>query len=124
MSARSRIAMRVMRIVSCRSEISWKPAFQVLPGSVHVEDFHRMHFELVFIEIDHLTAKRDRFHLHPCVELRIDRPQHRPWHRSADHGVAVSADQNEGIVYQWRRQRSAELSIVDHQLAAQAWIVL
>jgi hypothetical protein len=63
-----------------RSEVFQQPALQVLPGSVDVKDFDRMHFEFVVIEMDHRTAKRDRFHLHPCVQLRIDRPQHRPWH--------------------------------------------
>src|SRR5262245_26859588 len=123
MSARSMMAMRVMGyLLQVRN--SSEADFSGLPGSVHVEDFDRMHFEFVFIEIDDLTAKRDRFHLHPCVQLRIDRPQHRPWQRGCNHGIAMSTDKNNGILSQCLRQRSAELGIVDHQLSAQAWIVL
>src|SRR5262245_32913756 len=107
-----------------QSEVLRQSAFEVLPRPLDVEHLYRMHLELILVEMDERTAQRNRFHLHPCVQLGIDRPQHRPWQRRANHGVAVAADQNDGIVLQSLRQRRAELGIVDHQLAAQAWIVL
>ena len=66
-------------LASSQSGKFWKPTFQVLPGPPNIEHLNDMHFELVLVEIDHLTSERDRFHLRPCIHLRVDRPEHRPW---------------------------------------------